>query len=168
MNKGKTKPLTTRRTKPLTIGEYLALSDTDMGEHAGERADELAEVQKGLRDAVKEVAELWDGKKLLGEPKKFQKFLNWTPVKPKKIKRTDRLPADERHYSPAELADAWGLSADTIRSLFEGEPDVIIYGDAQGTNRKRRYRTIKIPASVAMRLKNRLTARPARIPRGSR
>jgi hypothetical protein len=160
-----------RKTKPLTIGEYLALSDTDMGEHAEERADELAEVQKGLRDAVKEVAELWDGRELIGSPKSFQKFLNWQPKskKTKRTKHTDRTPADERHYSPAELADAWGLSADTIRSLFEGEPDVLIYGETQGTNRRRRYRTIKIPASVAIRVKNRLSARPARIgSRGSR
>jgi hypothetical protein len=55
--------MTARKTK-LTVGEYLALSDT-MSEH-GERADELLEVKKGLRDAVKEAAELWDGNKFVG------------------------------------------------------------------------------------------------------
>ena len=74
--------------------------------------------------------------KLVAEPKNFQKFLNWSPVKPKKTKRTERAPADERHYSPAELADAWGLSADTIRSFLEGEPDVIIYGESKEQNAK--------------------------------
>ena len=28
----------------------------------------------------------------------------------------------ERHFAPEELGTAWGLSADTIRRLFEREP----------------------------------------------
>jgi len=37
-----------------------------------------------------------------------------------------RLPAYcERHYSPAELAELWNLSVDTLRRLFVNEPGVL-------------------------------------------
>ena len=47
------------------------------------------------------------------------------------------------------------LSVDTIRNLFEKEPGVmIIYRPRRGV---RRYRTLRIPASVAERVFRRLT-----------
>ena len=63
----------------------------------------------------------------------------------------------ERHYSPAELADLWGLSSDTIRRLFEREPGVLAIGD-RNPRRKRRYVTLRIPESVAARVHRRLSA----------
>jgi hypothetical protein len=65
----------------------------------------------------------------------------------------------ETVYTTAELAAMWKLSNDTIRSLFEREPDVIIVQKPRrGT---RRYRTFRIPASVAVRVFRRLTVSAA-------
>ncbi len=33
-----------------------------------------------------------------------------------------------KHFSPAELAEAWGLSLETIRKLFRNEPGVLKIG----------------------------------------
>ena len=53
----------------------------------------------------------------------------------------------------------WKLSVDTIRSLFEHEPDVmVLQKQRRGT---RRYRTFRIPASVAARVFRRLTVQAA-------
>jgi hypothetical protein len=62
----------------------------------------------------------------------------------------------ERCHSPEQIAELWTLSADTVRRLFEHEPGVLvierprIYG-------KRRYRTLRIPESVAQRVYHRLS-----------
>ena len=65
-------------------------------------------------------------------------------------------PAFERHFSPDELAELWGLSADTIRRLFEREPGVLVI-DHTRQNGKRRYRSLRIPESVAQRVHRRMT-----------
>ena len=58
----------------------------------------------------------------------------------------------ERHYSPAEIAGLWGLSEETVRRIFSGEPGVLVLrNDAQGCG-KRNYTTLRIPASVAERV----------------
>jgi hypothetical protein len=62
----------------------------------------------------------------------------------------------ERHYSPSELAELWGLSSDTIRGLFEDEPGVVTIGE-RNPWRKRRYVTLRIPQSVAARVHRRLS-----------
>jgi hypothetical protein len=57
-------------------------------------------------------------------------------------------------YTTAQLAEQWQLSVDTLRSLFEHEPGVLILQrDRRGI---RKYRTLRIPASVAKRVYNRL------------
>ena len=68
-------------------------------------------------------------------------------------------PAGERHYSPAELAELWGLSVDTVRRLFEREPGVLVIDRARTRHygRGRRYRTLRIPASVAERVHRRMS-----------
>jgi hypothetical protein len=64
-------------------------------------------------------------------------------------------PVLERHYSVLELASAWNLSSDTIRRLFENEPGVLaIEGEARKFSR-RRYVTLRIPESVALRVHRR-------------
>lgn len=65
----------------------------------------------------------------------------------------------EKHFAPDELAQLWALSADTIRRLFEREPGVLIIEHARGKT-TRRYRTLRIPESVALRVHRRMT-RPA-------
>jgi hypothetical protein len=61
----------------------------------------------------------------------------------------------EKHFSPKELAQLWGFSSDTTRRLFQNEPGVLVLID--GRRGKRRYRTLRIPASVAERVHRRLT-----------
>jgi hypothetical protein len=65
----------------------------------------------------------------------------------------------ERHFSPAELAETWSLSEDTIRRMFESEPDVLIF-ENPSRNPNRRRRTLRIPESVAERVYRRLSTRP--------
>ena len=62
----------------------------------------------------------------------------------------------ERHYTTEELAAQWSLSHDTIRRLFEREPGVLVLNGLNGLCRKRPYRTLRIPESVAARVYRRL------------
>ena len=62
--------------------------------------------------------------------------------------------AFERHYSVEELTELWGMSDDFVRRLFLHEPGVIIFYREQPG--KRVYRTLRIPASVALRVHRRL------------
>jgi hypothetical protein len=64
----------------------------------------------------------------------------------------------ERHYSPAELAELWSLSEDSVRRIFEREPDVLIFENPERLSSRRR-RTLRIPASVAERVHRRLSNR---------
>ncbi len=63
--------------------------------------------------------------------------------------------AIERHYAPDELGQLWNLSADTVRRLFEREPGVLVIERAG--KRARRYRTFRIPESVAQRVHRRMS-----------
>ena len=72
---------------------------------------------------------------------------------------------DERHYRVGELATLWRLSRRTITRIFEREEGVLRWGynsDDDYTDlrsrrrRRRRYVTLSIPESVAMRVKARL------------
>jgi transcriptional regulator GlxA family with amidase domain len=60
-------------------------------------------------------------------------------------------PAIERHYTVAEVAILWNLSRDTIRRLFQNEPGVVVLTTATRRG-KRRYRTLRIPESVLLRV----------------
>lgn len=55
-----------------------------------------------------------------------------------------------KHFTPAELAEAWGVSVDTIRNLFRNEPGVLKIGDRE-SRFKRGYITLRIPQAVAER-----------------
>jgi hypothetical protein len=72
----------------------------------------------------------------------------WMPKSP--------VSAFERHYSPHDLAEIWQLSADTVRRLFEREPGVLVVEHTKN-NARRRYRTFRIPESVALRVHRRMT-----------
>lgn len=60
----------------------------------------------------------------------------------------------ERHFSPDEIGEMWGLSADTIRRIFEREPGVLVLDLSKG---RRNYRTFRIPESVALRVHRRMS-----------
>jgi hypothetical protein len=62
----------------------------------------------------------------------------------------------EKHFAPAELAKIWGVSTVTIRRVFEKETGVLKFGRTHG--RKRRYLTLRIPESVAVRVHAKLAA----------
>jgi len=62
----------------------------------------------------------------------------------------------ERHFSPDELGAIWGLSADSVRRLFEREPGVLVIEHLK-SRAKRRYRTLRIPESVVERVHRRMT-----------
>jgi hypothetical protein len=94
---------------------------------------------------------------------KSRKFREWQPTRyfatiaGRKPNDPDSALAKEPHYTPKELAETWGLAPDTIRELFESEPGVLVIG-TNGTRTKRRYRTFRIPESVAARVHHRLSA----------
>jgi len=99
-------------------------------------------------------------------------FLSWTPgPKPPKQptislgrgrsftyegKRYTNLIVDEKHYSPADLAKAWGVNVETIRNVFREEPGVVKIG-SKAPIHKRSYLTLRIPQSVAVRVHQRLS-----------
>jgi AraC-like DNA-binding protein len=62
--------------------------------------------------------------------------------------------AFEKHYRVKELARLWGLSPKTITRTFEEEAGVVRIAN-EGTG-KRKYATLSIPESVALRVHERL------------
>lgn len=90
---------------------------------------------------------------------KSAKFRKWH-VEPFKFMsdKTVLLTAEmiERHYSPAELAKTWGVSVQTIRDIFKNESGVLKIG-RDGTRHRRRYKTLRIPESIAEKVHGRLS-----------
>jgi hypothetical protein len=62
----------------------------------------------------------------------------------------------ERHFSPAELAEVWGVSYETIRNLFRSESCVLKIGE-RNPRHKRPYLTVRIKESVAIRVHRRIS-----------
>jgi|SRR6516162_2184554 len=60
----------------------------------------------------------------------------------------------EKHYRVSELAKLWGFCPGTVIKLFSGEPGVL---KLQGPSGKRKYTTLSIPESVALRIHERLS-----------
>lgn len=56
----------------------------------------------------------------------------------------------ERHYTPKELAELWHVDPKIIRRLFDGKPGVLKI--EFGGRNKRKYTTLRIPASAAARI----------------
>jgi hypothetical protein len=75
---------------------------------------------------------------------------------PKPVLVEQGLDFAERHYSVAEIAALWNLSADKVRRLFELELGVLVLGDAAPRYGRRRHRTLRIPESVAERVYRRM------------
>ena len=57
--------------------------------------------------------------------------------------------AVEKHYRVRELADLWGFSENTIIKLFSNEDGVLRLESPTG---KRKYATLSIPETVAIRV----------------
>jgi hypothetical protein len=62
----------------------------------------------------------------------------------------------EHHYSVADIAEMWGLSHDAVRKIFHNEAGVLVLGGLGSTHR-RRYTTLRIPASVLERVHRRMS-----------
>jgi hypothetical protein len=63
-------------------------------------------------------------------------------------------PVPERFWTPKQIADRWHVSTDTVVRVFEQEPDILILGQPI-SHQKRRYRTIRIPHHVLVRVEKR-------------
>ena len=60
-------------------------------------------------------------------------------------------------YQVKELAYLWNVSDETVRRLFEEEDGVLdVQTPRQRNSRKRRYRNLRIPGKVALRVQNRM------------
>jgi hypothetical protein len=89
-----------------------------------------------------------------------QKFREWGPsyaARPTPGIERSAILKDERHFAPQELADLWNVSVQTIREIFEREEGVLKIG-RDGSRTRRRYKTLRIPESVAERVHTRLSA----------
>lgn len=64
----------------------------------------------------------------------------------------------EQHYSPKQLAEKWGFSARFVRDLFAREPGILV-ADRPEELHKRRYTTLRIPESVALRVYTRMQSK---------
>ena len=61
-------------------------------------------------------------------------------------------------YTVKELAYLWNVSDETIRRIFEEEDGVLDFQTPrQHNSRRRRYRNLRIPGRVALRVQNRMT-----------
>jgi hypothetical protein len=64
-------------------------------------------------------------------------------------------PSAERHYSPIEISELWGMNATFIRRLFAHEPGVLRFGSRKSGTR--RYFSLRIPESTMRRVHRRLS-----------
>ena len=62
-----------------------------------------------------------------------------------------QVTALERHYSPNELAVKWHVCPNTVRRLCEEEGSIFVI-DRPEEMHKRRYKTIRIPESTAIKI----------------
>jgi hypothetical protein len=62
-------------------------------------------------------------------------------------------PALEQHYTVHQIAEAWGISAEKVRRLFQDAPGVLKIESPNIFSRmkKRPHVTLRIPASVLAR-----------------
>jgi hypothetical protein len=65
------------------------------------------------------------------------------------------LVVNEPHFTPSDLAKAWGLSAEKVRQLFRNESGVLRLASSDDS-RARGYVTLRNPQSVAVRVHTRL------------
>jgi hypothetical protein len=93
---------------------------------------------------------------LLSSPK----FLDWKPEPKTEMEPEPGLDEScimaEKHYTPTELAEMWGVSPQTVRDLFKDEEGVLKIG-SDGTKTRRAYKTLRIPHSIAERVHTRLS-----------
>jgi hypothetical protein len=101
-------------------------------------------------------------KRAIDRARGSDKFRAWDVYPASVSYRTDSSAPplfEEQHFTPAQLGKTWGLSDDTIREIFKNEQGVLCVG-SNGSRRKRKYISMRIPESVAIRVHTRLSAKP--------
>jgi hypothetical protein len=91
---------------------------------------------------------------------KSEKFLKWKPNAEQSgpVRPVDpAVSVTDEHFTPKQLADAWGVSTETVRQIFREEQGVLKIGKP-GTRVRRGYFTLRIPKEVAERVHRRLSA----------
>lgn len=66
----------------------------------------------------------------------------------------------EQYYTPQQMAERLAVSTNSARRLFQNEPGVVKMGEPSrrlGRALKRRYFTLRIPESVAVRVIAKMT-----------
>lgn len=61
----------------------------------------------------------------------------------------------EKHFTPSQVAERLGLSDTKVRRMFQNEPGVLKVGEPSrrmGRKLKRRYYTLRIPESIALKV----------------
>jgi hypothetical protein len=93
---------------------------------------------------------------LLRRLRRSPRFIKWGKLTLADLEQS-AVSVAEKHYTPQELAEAWGVSAESVRQIFREEPGVLKIGKT-GAKYKRGYVTLRIPESVAERVHTRLSA----------
>jgi len=57
----------------------------------------------------------------------------------------------EKHFSPDEVAEMWGISRQTVVRMFECYPGVLKFGMPRIQSKRKTKTTIRIPLSVLER-----------------
>jgi hypothetical protein len=60
--------------------------------------------------------------------------------------------AEERHYTPQQVAEMWGLSDETVRKMFAEESGVLKVSASRLLRNTKRRISLRIPASVLQRV----------------
>lgn len=64
--------------------------------------------------------------------------------------RQEPVLAIERHYTPSELAELWGVDRTTIQRIFRDVPGVLKLGKSNRRDGKKDYISLRIPQSIAV------------------
>lgn len=59
------------------------------------------------------------------------------------------------NYSVKEIAFLWNVSTETVRRIFDEEPGVLVFETRRRQRGRRRYRNLRIPGWVALRVETR-------------
>ncbi|MGB6716920.1 MAG: hypothetical protein WBE47_08235 [Candidatus Acidiferrales bacterium] len=132
-------------TKRITPSIELSTRDVDFSKYPA-----------AVRNLLSEDRELWGWNRFVFTDEDIERLHRMVESTAQRRDKAEASHIAGTAYSPQELAALWGLSADTIRELFENESGVIVVGHS-GNRRKRGYHTLRIPEAVAARVQKRLS-----------
>lgn len=89
---------------------------------------------------------------LLRRLRRSPSFIKWGRLTLADLEQS-AISVAEKHYTPQELAELWGVNVETIRNIFRDEPGVL-----KISNGSKLRTTLRIPLDVAERVHRRLAA----------